>query len=80
MNIPPKAYEAAVRALFEDGCGEPKVDAATVLEAAAPFIRADTLHEHAKTWGDTRDEYNRSIAQHVHMDARKCTADELDPQ
>ena len=42
MEIDDKALDAAVRALFEDGCGEPKVDAATMLEAAAPYIAGDT--------------------------------------
>lgn len=45
MHIPDEAVEAAVKALFEDGCGEPKVDAATALEAAAPIIAAQALRD-----------------------------------
>lgn len=45
MNIPDKAVDAAVQALFEDGCGEPKVDASTALEAAYKFIAAQAWEE-----------------------------------
>lgn len=48
MDIPDKASEAAMQALFEDGCGEPKVDASTVLEAAYKFIAAQAWDDGAR--------------------------------
>ena len=64
MNIPDKAIEAAVQALFEDGCGEPKVDAVTALEAAYKFIAAQVLQDEASCWtaGEVRVELLRSAA------------------
>lgn len=79
MNIPEKANDAAVKALFEDGCGEPKTDAATVLEAAAPFIAAQALRDAARKW-------DNDMAQHFEYRTYDIAneienwADELDPQ
>ena len=70
MNIPDKAVEAAVQALFEDGCGEPKVDAATALEAAAPFIAAQAPHLLADYYEEGNSGEGQDIALALREDAQ----------
>ena len=82
MNIPDKAVEAAVQALFEDGCGEPKVDAATALEAAAPFIAAQALREHAAQLAHDaeRSREDEHIGLFLASDKTWARAEDMDPQ
>lgn len=81
MIIPDKAVEAARVAVVAYGRRnfkgidvQPTQDAldmvTAALEAACPIIEAAVLHEQARTWGTTVDQYGRSIASHIHRDAR----------
>ena len=80
MNIPDKALDAAVKALFDDGCGEPKVDASTALEAAYKFIAAQTLRDADKSIVLEQFSPTEHGSLIVVKEELRYRADELDPQ